>query len=164
MKQNKSMVACVILAVTLSAVSVALQIKKAVSPFDKYRQSTANELALRIAMFDVAALQQRVPYENGILVPKVEGFSEDGKLVIEVDVSSDQLPKTVEARKEAMLEALGVARAGFSGGFGVLAENTDFNKWTRVEFFDVDTVMKSTLKKPLDPVIGIYENGELVLR
>ena len=39
-----------------------------------------------------------------------------------------------------------------------------FESWTRVTFFDVDTLLKSTSKKPLDPVIGIYEKGDLVLR
>jgi hypothetical protein len=151
----------VVLALTLSAISVAMQTKKAVSPFDKYRQTTANDLTIRWLKLDVAALQKRVSPENGIVVPVVQGISEDGKLVIQVDVYSSELPKTVDGRKEAMLSAVGVALAAFSYSFEPGLE-PDFNKNARVVFFDIDKLLKG--KKPVDPIIGIYENGELVLR
>jgi hypothetical protein len=156
-----TMVAGVMLAVTLSAAFAASQAKKEPSPFEKYLQSSVNELAVRKIAFNVAALQERVPYQNGILVPFVEGLARDGKLIITVHVSSNQLPRTVDARKNAMLDAVGIAMAAYQSSFGREAAVWEFDKNTRVAFFDVDTLVRSTPAKPPDPVIAIYENKEL---
>jgi hypothetical protein len=158
----------VFLFVALFAIHSGAQVKKPVTPFDSYRQNTANELSVREVKFDIAAIHafiaQRQLLQNGFCPPQIEGLATDGKLQIEVMVYSSELPKTVDARRDAMLVAVNLAKAAYSAGFGTKEMPEDFDKWTRVNFFDVDALTKSTGKKPADPVIGAYENGELVLR
>ena len=164
MKDNRLLAAGVLLAVCLSVASLWTQTKKSSTPFDSYRQNPASELSVRETKFDVAALYGTMQPENGLTAPQIEGFTEDGKLLIQVQVYSSQMPQTVDARKEAMLTAVGNAKLGYSAAFGSAEVIRSFDKWTRLTFFDVDTLLKSTTKKPLDPVIGVYENGGLVLR
>jgi hypothetical protein len=162
MQRNRVTAVGVIVSIALSAVSLALQIRKEPFPFDRYRQSSASELALRKAMFNIAAVRLRVPDENGIAVPFIEGDTPDGKILIHVDVRSSQLPTSADQRKDALLEVVGQARAAFSWGFNTPESITGFDKWARIQFFDVDILLKSTAKKPLDPTIAIYDNGQLV--
>ena len=158
----------VFLAIALSAASLWTQVKKPPNPFDSYRKVPASELSLREMKFDIAAihalLAQRQLLQNGFCPPQIDGFAEDGKLQIEVLVYSTELPKTVDARKEAMLATVNMAKAAYSAAFGTRETLEGFDKWTRVYFTDEDAFTKSTGKKPVDPVIGVYENGELVLR
>ncbi len=158
MQQNKWLVAGVILAVVFSALSVAMQVKKAASPFERYIHNPANELAVREIAFDVRGLRLRIPYENGWLPPHVEGIAEDGRLIIQIDVTAKDLPQTVDERRAAMLNAVGICKDFYRDIFG---NDIEFDKNTRVIFYDVDTILKSTIKKPLDPAIAIYEDKEL---
>ncbi len=85
-----------------------------------------------------------------------------------MDAYASDLPQTVEARKSAMMEAVGTSMAGFSFAFytpesGMLTDEF-FNKWTVVQFSDWGKLSQAKGKKVVDPYIGIYENGELVLR
>jgi len=147
------------LGATFSAASAA-QGKKEVSPFEKYLHSGANELAVRKIRFDMSALRQSIPFQKGIGFPTIEGISDDGKLIIQVEVLSSQLPRTIDARKEALNEAVGVAMSGYVDAFGPVPVS-DFDKTTRIAFFDDETLLKSTVAAPLDPVIATYENKEL---
>jgi hypothetical protein len=154
----------------LAAISVA-QVKKQSNPFEKYRNSSVNELELRKLQFQVESMRlslQPTPMPNGLGVPHVIGETTDGKLMIQVDVYSSDLPQTVDARKDVMMEAVGRAMGGFSFAFyapdsGMLSDEF-FRKWCVVQFSDNEKFLKPNSKKPLDPYIGIYENGELVLR
>jgi len=145
--------------------------KKQGSPFDKYRQSTVNELEFRKLQFQVESMRlslQPTPVPSGLGVPHIVGETTSGKLLIEVEVYASDLPQTVEARKDAMMEAVGRSMAGFSFAFytpdsGMLLDEL-FNKWCVVQFSDNEKFVKAKGKKPVDPYIGIYENGELVLR
>jgi hypothetical protein len=167
MKKQSVMVLALVFALAPSAVSVA-QSPKESSPFDRYRQATVNELEFRKLRFDVACLnkvlQERSLLSSGFSAPQVEGETPDGKLLIQVDVWSSELPATVDARKQGMMGAVELARAGFSYAFGTPTMLTSFDKWTRIQFFDVDALLKSKTKKPVDPYIGVYEDGQLVLR
>jgi hypothetical protein len=153
----------------LAAVSAA-QVKKSASPFEKYRQSSVNEFEFRKTKFDVASVRlslQPTPLPNGLGAPFIEGETVGGKLVIEVEVYSSDLPQTVDGRKDAMMQAVGVARAASSYAFGTAEAEQFFDKWTVVQFSDSEKflkAMKARDTKPVDPYIGIYENGELVLR
>jgi len=157
----------------LLALSVPLfaQTAREASPFDKYRQPAVSELDFRKVKFDVAciraAIQQRSLLASGFSAPQVEGETVDGKLLIQVQVYSSELPQTVEKRKETMMEAVDLARVGFAAAFGTSAASPSFEKWTRIVFEDLDAFVKAQKAKttqPVDPIIGIYENKELVLR
>lgn len=159
-----------LLFLVLGTISVA-QVKKQGSPFDKYRSSSVNELEFRKLQFQVESMRlsiQPTPVPSGLGVPHVIGETTNGKLVIEVEVYGSDLPQTVEARKDAMMEAVGRSMAGFSFAFytpdsGMLQDEL-FNKWCVVQFSDTEKFLKAKSKKPVDPLIGIYDNGELVLR
>ncbi len=146
------------------------QVKQQTSPFDRYRQSTANELEFRKAKFDIAALRiSLIPgsFLYHFTAPYVDGETAKGKLVIQVEVSSTELPSTVNGRKEAMMEAVNVARAGFSYAFGTAQSIQDFDHWTVIQFFDTAKVVDAAMTKDakaVDPYIGVYENGQLILR
>ena len=154
----------------MAAISVA-QVKKQVSPFDKYRQSAVNELEFRKLQFQVEAMRmslQPTPSPRGLGVPHIVGETGGGKLLIEVQVYSSDLPQSVDGRKDAMMEAVNRSMAGFSFAFyspesGSLFDES-FRKWTVVQFSDSDKLLKGNGGKPVDPYIGIYENGQLVLR
>jgi hypothetical protein len=169
MKKERLTIMGSILALALSAVCVA-QVNKEVSPFERYRQSTVNELEFRKIKFDVASIRlslQPTPLPNGLGAPFVEGEAANGKLIVQVNVYSSDLPQTVDARKDAMWQAVNVSHAAFSYAFGTLEERKFFDKWIVVQFFDEEKLSKASKSKdtkPVDPYIGIYENGELVLR
>ncbi len=158
-----------ILALALSAVCVA-RVNKEVSPFERYRRSSVNEFEFRKAKFDVASIRlslQLTPLPNGLGVPFIESEAANGKLMIQVDVNSSELPQTVDARKDAMWQAVNVSRAAFSYAFGTMEEEKFFEKWIVIQFFDDEKLLKASKNKEkntVDPYIGIYENGELVLR
>jgi hypothetical protein len=68
MKKKKLTVAWLILPLVLSALCVAHENKKA-SPFERYRESTVNELEFRKTKFDVAAMRaslQPTPLPSGL--------------------------------------------------------------------------------------------------
>lgn len=100
---------------------------------------------------------------EGLGAPYIEGQNADGKLIIEVVVYTSDLPQTVDGRKEAMLQAVGVARAAWSFAFGAQSDQL-FDKWTFIHFFDMEKLLNHKGKDPVNPDIGYYENGELVLR
>src|SRR5713226_3989049 len=105
---KKSSLTVSVLLLVLSAISVA-QVKKQVSPFDKYRQSTVSELEFRKLQFQVESMRlslQPTPVPGGLGVPHIVGETASGKLLIEVEVYASDLPQTVEARKDAMMEAV----------------------------------------------------------
>jgi hypothetical protein len=148
------------------------QVKKQSSPFEKYRSSSVNELEFRKLRFQVESMRlslQPTPVPSGLGVPYIVGETTEGKLLIEVEVYGSDLPQTVEGRKDAMMESVGRAMGGFSFAFyttdsGMLMDEF-FNKWCVVQFSDTEKFFaKHKEKKPVDPYIGIYENGELVLR
>src|ERR1700687_280843 len=108
MKKPSLTVSVMLLVLLLSAISVA-QVKKQSSPFDKYRQSTVNELEFRKLQFQVESMRlslQPTPVPRGLGVPHIVGETTGGKLLIEVEVYASDLPQTVEARKDAMMEAV----------------------------------------------------------
>jgi hypothetical protein len=170
MKKPSFAVSVVFLAFILSAISVA-QVKKQDSPFDKYRQSTVNELEFRKLQFQVESMRlslQPTPLPSGLGVPHIVGETTSGKLLIEVEAYGGDLPQTVEGRKSAMMESVGRSMAGFSYAFyttdlGMLQDEL-FNKWCVIQFSDTEKFLRAKGKKPVDPYIGIYESGELVLR
>jgi hypothetical protein len=141
------------------------------SPFDKYRQSTVNELEFRKLQFQVEAVRlslQPAPMPVGIGVPHIVGERSDGKLLVEVEVYASDLPQSIEARRDAMMEATNRAGAASSFAFyktdsGALPDEF-FRRWFVVRFFDTEKFTKTKDKMPIDPYIGTYENGELVLR
>jgi hypothetical protein len=152
----------------VATIAVA-QVKKQNSPFDKYRSSTVNELEFRKLQFQVEAMRlslQPTPVPSGLGVPHIVGETVEGKLLIEVEVYGSDLPQTVAGRKDAMMESVGRSMAGLSFAFptsdtGMLADEL-FNKWCVVQFSDTEKFLNAKSKKPVDPYIGIYENGELV--
>lgn len=157
--------------VALIAVTCLAQVKKDASPFEKYRQSSVNELEFRKLQFQVEAMRlslQPAPMPAGLGVPHITGQTADGKLLIEVDVRGSDLPQTVDARKDALMEAVGRSMAGFSFAFYTpdsgMQTDVLFNRWCVVQFSDNEKFVKPKSNKPVDPYIGIYENGELVLR
>jgi hypothetical protein len=111
---------------------------------------------------------QPTPAPAGLGVPHIVGETAQGKLLIEVEVYGSDLPPTVEARKDTMMEVVGRAMGGFS--LALYAPDSEmltdefFNKWCVVQFSDTEKLLKHKDKKPVDPYIGVYENGELVLR
>jgi len=127
-------------------------------------------LNLERRSFDIAAL--RISLNPGsflyhLTAPYVEGETAEGKLVIQVEVSSTELPATVNGRKAALMEAVNVTRAGFSYAFGTAQSIQDFDHWTVIQFFDTAKVVNAAMTKDtkaVDPYIGVYENGQLVLR
>jgi len=149
----------------LSAISFA-QTKAQNSPFEKYKKSTTSEFEFRKLQFQVeamrASLPPNTPLPKGVGVPFVYGETSDGKLVIEVEVWGSDLPKDVDARKESMYQAIVVSTAAFSFAFHPALEET-FKKWTVIQFSDSERFQKAH-GKVVDPYIGNYENGELVLR
>jgi hypothetical protein len=99
--------------------------------------------------------------------PFIEGEAPSGKLIVQVRVYSSDLPQTVDARKDAMWQAVNVSRASFSYAFGTIEERKLFDKWVVIQFFDEEKLLKGSKNKdkdPVDPYIGTYESGELVLR
>jgi hypothetical protein len=119
MKKPSLTVSLSLLFLVLSTISVG-QVRKQSSPFDKYRQSTVNELALRKVQFQVESMRlslQPTPMPNGLGVPHIIGETAQGKMVIEVEAYGSDLPPTVEGRKDAMMEAVGRAMGGFSFAF-----------------------------------------------
>jgi hypothetical protein len=99
---------------TLVAVTCLAQVKKGQSPFEKYRQSTVNELELRKTKFDVAAIRaslQPTQLPVGVGAPYIYGETAEGKLVIQVDVWSSDLPQTVDGRKDVLMQAVAVSMA-----------------------------------------------------
>jgi hypothetical protein len=167
MKKDRLAVVGLTLALALSVVCVA-QVHKEVSPFERYRQTTVNELEFRKTKFDVASTRlslQPTPLSKGLGVPFVEGEAPNGKLIIQVHVYASDLPQTVEGRKDAMWQAVNVSHAAFSYAFGTIGEGKFFDKWIVIQFFDEEKLLKGSKDKdPVDPYIGIFENGELVLR
>src|SRR5262249_14643010 len=125
---NRLTAAGVVVAITLSAVSLALQIRKEPSPFDKYRQSSVNELALRQAMFNVASVRLRAPDQNGIAIPFILGATSDGRMLIHVDVRSSQLPAAADQRKNVLLDVVDEAKSAFSWSFGTPELLTAFDR------------------------------------
>jgi hypothetical protein len=160
MKRDYWLIAGVILAVGLSSISLAVQIKSKPSKFQKY-YGTATEMDNRWADFDVGAIRAVMSFRNGVGVPFIVGFSDDGKkLLVRVVVSSSQMPKDFEQRKYAMLLAAGGdARLGFESGFGD-DPNLDFDKDVLVEFPDFD---KRSEKDKRGAIVATYENGQLTL-
>jgi hypothetical protein len=166
MNQPRWYVLAAALFLVLSAIAEG-QVKKQGSPFEKYRQSSVNELELRKAKFDVAAIRlsmQPSPLPNGVGAPFIYGETAEGKLVIEVAVYSSDLPQTVDGRKDAMMQAVGVARAASTYAFGTVESEQFFDTWVVIQFSDTERFLKHKGKIPVDPYIGFYENGELVLR
>jgi len=161
MKRNYWLIAGVILAIGLSGASLAIQIKKKPPKFQKYYE-TASAMDVRWAHFDIGAIQAVMSFRNGIGVPFVVGFSDDGKkLLVRVVVSSSQMPKDFEEGKHALLLAAGGdARLGFKSGFGD-DPNLDFDKDVLVEFLDFD---KRAEGKGQRAIIATYENGQLKFR
>jgi hypothetical protein len=170
LKKPSLTVSVVFLAFIFSTISLA-QMKKQGSPFDKYRQSTVNELEFRKLQFQVESMRlslQPTPLPSCLGVPHIVGETTSGKLLIEVEAYGSDLPQTVEGRKGAMMESVGRSIGGFSYAFyttdsGMLQDEL-FNKWCVIQFSDTEKVLRAKGKKPVDPYIGIYENGELVLR
>jgi hypothetical protein len=62
------------------------------------------------------------------------------------------------------MQGVAVAHAAFSFAFGSVADIQSFDKWTIVQFWDNKKVSEHKGTKPVDPYIGFYENGQLVLR
>lgn len=156
-----------ILGIVGLAVVLPAQVKKQSSPFEQYRQSTVNELVFRETQFDVASIRasiQPTPLPKGLGAPFIQGENAEGKLVIQVQVYSSDLPQTVDGRKDAMMQAVGTARAALSFAFGTMQSEQFFDKWTLIHFFDMEKLLNHKSKDPVDPDIGYYENGELVLR
>jgi hypothetical protein len=166
MKQSRWYLLASVLTLVLAVIAVG-QVKKQDSPFEKYRQSSVNELEFRKAKFDVASVRlsiQPTPLPNGLGAPFIQGETAEGKLIIEVTVYSGDLPQTVDGRKDAMMEAVGVSRAAFGYAFTTPDMIKFFDKWTVIQFSDTEKFLKHKGKEPVDPYIGFYENGELVLR
>ena len=115
MKQQRLLIFGVILAIVLSAASLWTQVKKSSNPFDSYRGRPASELSVRETAFNNAAILQAIAPENGLTAPQIEGFAEDGKLVIQAQVYSSQMPQTVDARKKTMLAMMIGAEGGLWG-------------------------------------------------
>jgi hypothetical protein len=115
MKNKKRTFVGLILALVVSVACVA-QVNRETSPYERYQKSTVNEFEFRKTKFDVAAMRLsfRPALPSGLGIPFVEGETAAGKLVIQVEVYSSALPQTVDARKDAMMEAVGTARAAFS--------------------------------------------------
>jgi hypothetical protein len=161
----------VLVSVSVLATIAVAQVNTQPSPFDRYRQSTVNELEFRKLQFQVESMRlslQPTPVPAALGVPRIVGETPKGKLLIEVEVYGSDLPQTVEERKNAMMESVGRSMAGFSFAFytpnaGMLQDEL-FKKWCVVQFSDTEKFLKAKGKKPVDPYIGIYENGELVLR
>jgi len=61
-----------------------------------------------------------------------------------------------------MMELVGVAHVALSYSFDPLGEF--FEKWTVVRFSDNEKIANWKGQQRVDPYIGVYENGELVLR
>lgn len=161
------------LVILLLVATVLGQVKKEPSPFDRYRQSAVNELAFRKLQFEVESLRQSLqptPLPAGVGVPHIVGERADGKLVIEVEVHGSDLPQTLDARKYAMMEAVGTSLAAFSFAFDApdsrILNNDLFNKWCVIGFSDTEKFFakKKDNKTPTDPYVAFYENGELLLR
>jgi hypothetical protein len=170
MKKPSFIISVLLVVFHLSAITLA-QVKNQGSPFDKYRQSTVNGLDFCKLQFQVGSMRlslQPTPLPNGFGIPHIVGETSSGKLLIEVDVYGSDLPQTIEARKDAMMEAVSRSMAGFSFAIqrpesGLLTD-ANFNKWCVIQFSDTEKILKAKGNKPFDPSIGIYENGELVLR
>jgi hypothetical protein len=149
------------------AVTALAQVKKEQSPFDKYRQSTVSEFEFRKTKFEVAAIRaslQPTPLPNGVGAPHIEGETAEGKLVIQVDVWASDLPQTIDGRKDVLMQAVGVSLAAWSYAFDAVDADKSMKKWAVIQFWDDERLAKHHGTKPVDPYIGIYENGELVLR
>lgn len=97
--------------------------------------------------------------EPGLCAPVVRTEPKDGKLVMEVDVWPSLLPNAADEKKRLFREAVNVAREALRLA-SAPSSWPDLDKWTRIEFFDLDAAVKSIAAKRL---IAIYENGELVL-
>jgi len=97
--------------------------------------------------------------ESGLSAPVVRTEPKDGKLVVEVDVWPRQLPKATDEKKTLFLKAANVAREALSFA-SAPSSWAELEKWTRIEFLDVDAAMKS---RPAKAVVAIYENGQLAL-
>lgn len=104
-------------------------------------------------------IQSSEPSKSGLTPPVVKTEPEDGKLVVEVDVWPRKLPNAADEKERIFLEAVSVVREALSFASSP-ASWPDLDKWTRIEFFDLDAAMKSRAAKP---VIAIYENGKLML-
>ena len=167
MKKPSLAVSVLLTMMFLSAIAWA-QVKKETSPFEKYRQSAVNQLAFRKLQFQVEALRQSLqptPLPAGVGVPHIVGERADGKLVIEVEVHGSDLPQTLDARKSAMMEAVGTSLAAFSFACDTPDFDDVFHKWCVIGFSDTEKYFaKKKDKKPTDPYIAFYENGELLLR
>ena len=166
-KRNRAGLLSVAAILLLSVICFA-QTKVQNSPFEKYKRSTTNEFEFRKLQFQVeamrASLPPNTPLPNGIGIPFVYGETADGKLVIEVEVWGSGLPKDRDARKEAMYRAIVVSTAAFSFAFHPDSVREEFfKKWTIIQFSDGERFQKAD-GKAVDPYIGNYENGELVLR
>src|SRR5208283_949560 len=142
MKQPKWYCLASVLFLMFTVISFA-QVKKQSSPFEKYRNSSVNELELRKLQFQVESMRlslQPTPMPIGLGIPHIIGETAEGKLVIQVDAYGSDLPQTVDARKVAMMEAVDRAMGGFSFAFyapdsGMLSDEF-FRKWCVVQFSD----------------------------
>lgn len=145
--------------------------KKQSAPFEKYRQATVSELEFRKLEFQVESTRlslQPTPLPIGLGVPHIVGETASGKLLIEVDVYGSDLAQAVQERKNELMEAVGRSMAAFSFAFytqdSVTLSDELFKKWCVVQFLDDEKFVREKGQKTVDPYIGIYENGDLVLR
>jgi hypothetical protein len=154
MKHNNLVIAGLTLAIGLSGLSLALQVKTS-SKFEKYEKTSPSDLEFRWLQADVGSLRERMP--AGSMVPFVLGFTPDHKkLVMRVIVLSTELPKSIDERRSAFMSSAMSALMGFDRAFG---DDHDLKneRDVVVEFLDMMPVAKNNKAE----VIATFENGEL---
>jgi hypothetical protein len=158
------LLACVVLAILLSSISLALQIRKQQDEgfnLVKYAGANATELEVLLARVDLMALREIVPCTDGVCPPAYHHFSpEKTKIVFRSTVLSS-LPTDIGKRRGALYAAIVAASTGMLQTFdGINADNVD--QHFRIEFVDLSELAKT--HDPDKSIIAVYDKGQLSLQ
>lgn len=154
-----------VLAVLLSSLSLGFQMRKTrpVSHFDKYLvPAQISDYEYRRIVADQQMIKDSIVMRNGIGVPFVRELSDDHQqIVCRALVSEPDLPKSYDARKQALLETAWLAVGDAASEFDLDISDKATIHTVRVEFLSIQALTKGG-NPTKERSYAAFTDGELV--
>ncbi len=136
------------LALLLSSLSLALQIKKSnpISPFDKFMvPAKISELDYHAVRANQDMIKGYVDIPNGIGVPEISALSDDHRrIIVKAVVYEKHLPKDHDELKNALLFTAYRAIGSVASEFDLNTDDKSAHRAVRMEFLSNHSGLKDT--------------------
>ena len=149
-----------IIALLLSSLSLALQLKKPASPLDRFMvPATLSELDYRRDKANVDMLRDTTAMRDGVGVPFIWDITDDHQhIIVRVFVSEKGLPKSFDERKEALSSVAWPAYGSVVSAFDLKFEDPRTPAMVAVQFMSIGDLVKDSSKAQ---PYAEFRNGQL---